>query len=107
MSKRKKVLIVSLLIVVVVILLPPKLAPLVHNNNSPRSALREAIYKDGHPYQSFFALITKGDYTDKDYGQRYNVYWFDYNSPTGNTATICYSKMIENEKYEIICGTGP
>jgi hypothetical protein len=91
-TKTKKVLILSLLIVVVLISLPPIVAPLVHDNDSPKSALREAILKDGHPYQSFFAFIQKGDYQDKDYGQRYNVYWYDHNSPAGDTATICYKK---------------
>ncbi|WP_149158084.1 hypothetical protein [Bacillus sp. CH30_1T] len=38
------------------------------------------------------ALITKGDYKDKRYGQRYNVYWFNYDSPTGGTATIVIQK---------------
>ncbi len=90
-----------------IITIPPVLAPAVHDNETPRSALRQAIYKDGHPYQSFFALIKKGDYQDEDYGQRYNVYWYDHNSPTGETASICYTNMLENEKYEVTCGTGP
>ena len=107
MKKRKKVLIISLLIVVVLTTFPPILAPMVHHADSPRSALREAIYKDGHPYQSFFAFIKKGDYKDQEYGQQYDVYWYDYNSPTGETATICYAKGNENEKYEVACGTGP
>jgi hypothetical protein len=107
MTKRKKVLTLSLLIVMVLIILPPLLAPRVHDSDSPRSALREAVYKGGHPYQSFFAFINKRNYQDQEYGQRYNVYWYDYNSPSGETATICYAKMKENEKYEVACGTGP
>ena len=107
MKKRRKVLTISLLIVIVLAILPPILAPMVHDQDSPRSALREAIYKDGHPYQSFFAFIKKGEYQDQEYGQRYDVYWYDYNSPTGDTATICYAKENENEKYEVACGTGP
>ncbi|MGM0829198.1 MAG: hypothetical protein ACQEU4_13340 [Bacillota bacterium] len=104
---KKKLLMVGFLALIVIIIFPPILAPMVHDSDSPRSALREAIFKDGHPYQSFLALITKGDYKDKGYGQRYNVYWFNYDSPTGGTATICYSKEIESEKYEVTCGTGP
>jgi hypothetical protein len=107
LKKRTKLLIVGLLTLVFIITIPPMLAPSVHDNDTPRSALRQAIYKDGHPYQSFFALIKKGDYKDKDYGQRYNVYWYDHNSPTGETATICYTNIMENEKYEVTCGTGP
>ncbi|MEI5906291.1 hypothetical protein WAK64_04390 [Bacillus spongiae] len=107
MKKKKRLFKVGLLALIAIIILPPILAPLVHDNDSPRSALRESILKAGHPYQSFFALITKGDYKDKDYGQRYNVYWIDYDSLTGDTATICYTKERESEKYEVSCGTGP
>ncbi|TMU85837.1 hypothetical protein FGG79_11600 [Bacillus sp. BHET2] len=107
MTKRNKAFILSLLVVVVLVSLPPLLAPLVHDHDSPRSALREAIYKDGHPYQSFIAWIQKGDYQDQGYGQLYHVYWYDYNSPTGDTATICYTKGVEGEGYEVSCGTGP
>ncbi|MDX8342193.1 hypothetical protein [Rossellomorea sp. YZS02] len=107
MKKRRKILTISLLVVVALLVLPPILAPKVHHADSPRSALREAIYKDGHPYQSFFAFIKKGEYQDQEYGQQYDVYWYDYNSPTGETATICYAKLKESEKYEVACGTGP
>jgi hypothetical protein len=97
----------GLLALLVAILFPPIFAPLIHNNESQRSAIRDAIYKDGHPYQSFFAILIKENYKDEDFGQRYNVYWFNYDSPTGDTATICYSKEIQSGKYEISCGTGP
>ena len=107
MKKRNRVIVVGLLLVAIAIVLPPLLAPLVHNHDSPRSALREAIYEDGHPYQSFIAFIKKGDYQDKEYGQRYDVYWYDYNNPAGDTATICYTKETENETYDVACGTGP
>ena len=106
-TKKKKVLILSLLIVIVFAILPPILAPMVHDQDLPRSALREAIYKDGHPYQSFFAIIKKGEYQDQEYGHQYDVYWHDYNSPTGDTATICYAKENKSNKYEVSCGTGP
>lgn len=104
---RNKLLILGMLLLVLIITLPPLFAPLLHNHDSPRSALREAIYKDGHPYQSFTAFIKKGDYKDEAYGQLYNVYWYDYNSPTGETATMCYTNKIENDKYVVACGTGP
>ncbi len=97
----------GLLALLVILIFPPVFAPLIHDNDSPRSAIREAILKNGHPYQSIFALIIKDTYKDKDYGQRYNVYWFNYDSATGDTATICYTKEEEIEKYEVSCGTGP
>jgi hypothetical protein len=107
LKKKRRLLIVGLLALIVMIIFPPFLAPIAHDHHSPRSALREAIFKDGHPYQSFFALILKENYKDKDYGQLYNVYWFNYDSPTGDTAGMCYTKMIESENYEVSCGTGP
>ncbi len=107
MKKKKRVLMLGLLALLVLLIFPPVFAPLAHDNDSPRSALREAILKDGHPYQSFIALITKDAYKDKDYGQRYNVYWYNYDNPTGDTATICYTKKKESGKYEVSCGTGP
>jgi hypothetical protein len=107
LKKKKRLLMIGVMALIVIIIVPPILAPLVHDNDSPRSALRELILKDGHPYQSFFALITKGDYKDTDYGQRYNVNWFNYDSLTGETATLCYTKEVESEKYEVSCGTGP
>ncbi|WP_455661370.1 hypothetical protein [Pradoshia sp.] len=106
MTKKKRLLLAGLLLFVIIIF-PPIFAPILHDNDSPRSALRKDIFKDGHPYQSFLALITKGDYEDRDYGQRYNVFWFNFDSPTGATATICYTRKAENENYEVSCGTGP
>ncbi len=107
LKKKKRLLVVGLLVLLVIIIFPPILGQMVHNNDSPKSAIRDEILKDGHPYQSFFALITKNDYKDKVYGQLYNVNWFDYDNPTGHTATLCYSTKIESEKYEVSCGTGP
>ena len=112
LKKKKRILIAVLLtlfaiIIIIIIIIPPILAPLVHNNASPKSAIREEMLKDGHPYQSFFALITENDYQDKVYGQLYNVHWYDYDNPTGDTATFCYTTKNENENYEVSCGTGP
>jgi len=104
---KKKFLIFIAILIVLVGVLPPILAPIVHNNDSPRSAFREMIYKKGHPYQSFFARISKMNYEDKEYGQLYNVDWYDYDSETGATETVCYAKKSENGKYEVSCGTGP
>ncbi|BCB05139.1 hypothetical protein [Bacillus sp. KH172YL63] len=107
MTRRKKVLITSLITVAALLVLPPLLAPVIHDHDSPRSALREALYKNGHPYQSFTAFIQKSDYIDETYGQLYNVYWYNFNSPTGDTATLCYANGGDDEGYEVSCGTGP
>jgi hypothetical protein len=53
---KKRLLMVGFLALIVIIIFPPILAPMVHENDSPRSALREAIFKDGHPYQSFYGF---------------------------------------------------
>ncbi|MEW4290858.1 hypothetical protein [Rossellomorea marisflavi] len=95
MSKKKKILLLVFLSVAVLIALPPFLAPVVHGQGSPESALRASIYQEGHPYQSFFAL-----------GQLYDVKWFDFNSPTGDTSSVCYAPK-QDDTYMIQCGTGP
>ena len=107
LNRIKRPLMADLLAILAIILLPPVLAPLLHDNHSPRSAIREEILKDGHPYQSFVALITKRDYIDKEYGQLYNVEWIDHDSPTGATPTLCYTKKQTSGTYEVSCGTGP
>ena len=104
---KRKLLINGLLALLAIIILPPILGPFIHNDDSPRSAIREEILKDGHPYQSFFAIITKKDFIDPEYGQLYDVYWFDHDSPTGTTPTLCYAPKTTSEKYEVSCGTGP
>ena len=103
----KRLLIIGLLVLLAITIFPPILAPFIHNDDSPRSAIREKILKDGHPYQSFFAFITKKDFVDPEYGQLYDVYWFDHDSPTGTTPTLCYAPKTTSEKYEVSCGTGP
>jgi hypothetical protein len=106
MSKIKKTLLSILLLTVVLIALPPLLAPVVHGESSPKSALRADIYKNGHPYQSFLARITENDYVDPEYGQLYHVQWVDFNSPTGETAAACYA-IKQDDSYTAQCGTGP
>ena len=104
---KKRLLIVSLLALLAIIILPPIVAPFIHKDDSPRSAIREEILKDGHPYQSFFAIIISRDTYDEDYGHKYEVIWNDWKNETGMTGTICYAKQNENEKYSVSCGTGP
>ncbi|MGX1263068.1 hypothetical protein RKD55_000872 [Rossellomorea marisflavi] len=106
MSKIKKTLLSILLLMGVLIALPPLLAPVVHGESSPKSALRADIYKNGHPYQSFLARITENDYVDPEYGQLYHVQWVDFNSPTGETASACYA-IKQDYSYRAQCGTGP
>ncbi|KML05199.1 hypothetical protein [Rossellomorea marisflavi] len=106
MRKKKKILLLVFLSVAVLIALPPFLAPVVHGQSSPESALRAHIYQEGHPYQSFFAWINENDYVDAELGQLYDVKWFDFNSPTGDTSSVCYAPK-QDGTYMIQCGTGP
>lgn len=79
---------------------------MVHENSSSTSAVRNYIYKQESPYQSFFALIRFQE-TDPEYGERYKVAWIDWDSPTGDTATLFYAKKAENGTYKVDLGTGP
>jgi|GEM_PF-5151065 len=106
MSKKKKILLLVFFSVAVLIALPPFLAPVVHGQSSPESALRAHIYQDGHPYQSFFARISENDYVDAELGQLYDVTWFKFDSPTGDTSSVCYAPK-QDDVYMIQCGTGP
>jgi hypothetical protein len=102
--KRKIYLLV--LIMVILIVIPPLLAPLIHKGASPNSAIRAELVKRGHPYQSFIAFIKKNG-TDKEFGERFDVTWNDFNSETGMTPTIFYVKKDDDGYYVVSAGTGP
>lgn len=103
---KKKFLIFIAILVVSVGVFPPILAPVIHNDSSSTSAIRNYIYKQGYPYQSFFALI-RFQVTDPEYGELYKVAWIDWDSPTGDTETLFYAKKAENGTYKVEAGTGP
>jgi hypothetical protein len=106
MRKRNIIFIVCILLLFFIISLPI-LAPILHNDNSPRSAIRNYIQNAGHPYQSFFAVIQDKNIKDKQYGTLYDVLWNDWDNVTGSTGHLCYAKKIEEGSYKISCGTGP
>jgi hypothetical protein len=99
-------LIIALSILILVIV-PPLTAPFIHNNHTAKSAIRNFIYKEGHPYQSFFAILTNRHIEDQKYGHMYDVLWTDWDNETGQTAQICYAKKITSKSYNVSCGTGP
>ena len=105
-NKKKMWLMISVLFILVLIS-PPLLDSVIHDNDSPRSAIRAYIRDQGYPYQSFLAIIISRDIYDKEYGNMYDVTWHDWKSETGMTGTICYAEQNENEMYSISCGTGP
>mgnify|MGYP003498762294 FL=1 len=105
---RKRNIIFSVCIVLLFFIIsPPILAPIMHNDNSPISAIRNYIQNAGHPYQSFFAVIKDKNIKDKQYGMLYDVLWNDWDNATGGTGHLCYAKKIEEGTYKISCGTGP
>lgn len=103
----KNIIITSVITTIILIILLPLLAPFIHNNNSPRSAIRNYIQNSGHPYQSFFAVIKDKNFKDPQYGELYDVLWVDWDSETGQTGNICYAKKTASNAYKVSCGTGP
>ncbi|MCT4790986.1 MULTISPECIES: hypothetical protein [Exiguobacterium] len=83
----------------------PLLSPVVFSNETESGAIRHYLYEQGHPYQSYTAILDKR-MVDPDYGRMYDVVWYDYDSETGMTPTICYSKKTA-QQYSVSCGTGP
>ena len=107
MKRNRKKIWIFIGVLIIVLVFPPLLDSVIHDNDSPRSAIRAYIRDDGYPYQSFFAIIISRDTYDEDYGHKYEVIWNDWKNETGMTGTICYAKQNENEKYSVSCGTGP
>jgi len=83
----------------------PLLSPVVFSNETESGAIRHYLYEAGHPYQSYTAILDKR-MLDPEYGRMYDVVWYDYDSETGMTPTICYSKKTA-QQYSVSCGTGP
>ena len=104
---RKKIWIIISVLVILFLISPPLLDSKIHNNDSPRSAIRAYISDEGYPYQSFLAIIDSTDVYDENYGNMYEVIWKDWKSETGMTPYICYAKKYKNEQYSVTCGTGP
>lgn len=49
----------SFFILLVAIITLPLLSPWVFTNETERGAIRHAIYQEGYPYQSYFAILQK------------------------------------------------
>jgi hypothetical protein len=84
----------------------PLLAPSVHKGETQESAIRAELTESGHPYQSFIAYIEENG-SDPEYGERFDVTWHDFNSPTGMTPTIFYVKKADRVYKVVSAGTGP
>lgn len=105
--RKRSIIFIVCVVLLLFIISPPFLAPIIHNDHSPRSAIRNYIQNDGHPYQSFFAVIKSKDIKDPQYGMLYDVLWNNWDSETGETGQICYAKKVDESLYNISCGTGP
>lgn len=73
MRKRTSMFIVCMLLLIFIIT-APLLAPIVHDDHSPKSAVRNYIQQDGHPYQNFFAIIRNTNTIDPQFGELYDFY---------------------------------
>lgn len=92
---------------IIFLVFPPILAPVIHDGDTPKSAIRQELTERNHPYQSFLALIRENG-EDQMFGKRYNVMWKDFGSTTRMTPTIFYVKQKSNGKYYVqSAGTGP
>ncbi|RDB34007.1 hypothetical protein [Exiguobacterium sp. RIT594] len=91
--------------VITLLIVFPLLSQVVFSNETESGAIRHYLYEQGHPYQSYTAILDKR-MVDPDYGRMYDVVWYDYDSETGMTPTICYSKKTA-QQYSVSCGTGP
>ncbi len=60
---------------IVIIIALPLLSPMIFTNSTEKGAIRKAIYQEGYPYQSYFAIFKKTKHRDPEYGQLYDVYW--------------------------------
>ncbi|WP_061809014.1 hypothetical protein [Rossellomorea vietnamensis] len=103
----KKGLLIIFGVLLILAISLPLLAPVVHNDDSPRSAIRNYIYSEGYTYQSFFSFISDDDYKDQQYGERYSVVWNAWKSETGMSPSTCYAQKTGKDHYEVTCGTGP
>ena len=106
MKKLKKTFLFVGVIIIVLLLMLPILAPYIHTGKTPKSAIRKYIYEQGHPYQSYIAMI-KTNGKDAEHGLRYDVTWVDYNDPTDVTGNIFYVKKNPSGFYVVSSGTAP
>lgn len=96
----KKFNIIAIPLLIVSVVCPPVVAPLLHNNASEESAIRNYIQNNGNPYQSFFAVLNKNDTYNGT--TDYAVLWIDDN---GNRNHTCTTSMISNGTYTVSCRT--
>lgn len=104
--KTKHVIYLFITLLAIIVILP-LLSPIFFTNATEKGAIRHAIYQEGYPYQSYFAIIQKKNYVDPKDGQLYDVYWRAWKSETGMTPSVCYSKKVDQKEYKVSCGTAP
>ncbi|GLF89819.1 hypothetical protein Saga11_10780 [Bacillus safensis] len=92
---------------IVILMALPLLSPMIFTNATEKGAIRQAIYQEGYPYQSYFAILKKTKHVDPESGQLYDVYWQAWKSETGMTPSVCYTKKVEENEYKVSCGTAP
>lgn len=106
MRKRTKVILSILAGLIIVLILMPPLSPVFFNNSSEKGAIRHEIYKKGYPYQSYFTILQKREYSDSSGNLYYLMLFNAWKSETG-TPYLCYSKKVTEGEYKVSCGTAP
>ncbi|WP_245827570.1 hypothetical protein [Paenisporosarcina indica] len=86
------------IVLIFFIISPPILAPILHNDDSPRSAIRNYIQNAGHPYQSFFAVIEINGASNKK--DEYYVLWNDWDDVADHS---CDANKSDEDTYKISC----
>ncbi|MFJ7826629.1 hypothetical protein [Psychrobacillus sp. NPDC096623] len=102
--RKRKIIFIFCIILVLIIISPPILAPILHNDNTPRSAIRNYIQNAGYPYQSFFALVR----AVPNSGNEYSVYFTDANNPKVDDpddviSYLCYTEKNNEDTFKVSC----
>lgn len=101
--KKGKIFLFFIGVILLFLVVLPPLSPLLFDDTTQRGALRNELYELGYPYQSYFAVITQQDSSS----DLFHMYWIPWKDETGSRPFVCYSKKVNDEKYNVSCGTGP
>ena len=97
--RKTNIILIVCIVLVFFIISPLILAPILHNDNSQKSAIRNYLQNAGYPYQSFFAIIKEIN------ADSYVVSLNDWNNET-DTGYICDAKRTDEDTYKISCVLG-
>lgn len=105
--RKKKIMIVFIVTSLLLYVLPPYLAPMVFKNTSPKSAIRNYLQQEGHPYRSFLSIIIDQGTQEPENVGTYNVLWFDWDSEGGKAGQFCFTEERGTAEYTAVCVNKP